>query len=607
MNIVDLSCLMVVMIPPLFALTQYKCIDIRRCKCTNSGSNQPNNSAKFRITMDCTRVGLKELPFFNSSRDTRISTLLFGNNTLRPDNLSNKPFKGLQIEYLDLSNNVFNKIQFDAFSPLKSSLHTLILDNVGIKFKNLNFLKPLVKLKKLSLAINVIDRGRKLPSGIFPNIPIEELTISSNKFTRIDTTAFRNIQDTLRILYMENAGVDLTNLQFLLDMRKLESVYLGRNQLKDRDYTLMDQPFSRLGLESLLNIGLSHCNIMLLKENWFDGIENLTSLDLSYNKLRTIPNAIGRLAKLEYLNLEMNKQIDHLVDNNFERNVKLKQLKLAHTSIRILPGSAFSGLEQSLEYLDLSHSKLKGGHFWVFAMKHLHSVTTLNVSYNKIGMFVNDTFDFLLSLEHLDISGNMLQVEGFVDVFKTLQNSLTHFYIKNMTLDHLPNSSLSELESLDVLDASYNKFNMITKYFFSGIKAKQLNLFSCQIYNISLDAFYRLTGNVSLNLDSNYISNLSFIDALPSRFFSKLSLIDNPIKCDCTIAKILYYANVPDLRGSCYKQDGNWTTFTDLLGNESNMLYCGITRETLHANEGNNNFPQSVLLVTATLLFILIA
>ncbi len=195
-------------------------------------------------------------------------------------------------------------------------------------------------------------------------------------------------------------------------------------------------------LTSLEYLNLNINNVPKLP-NSFSNLHHLNELLLWKNELETLPEGIGNLTQLRKLNLRLN-QIKKL-PNTLTNLSNLVELDLHDNRLQILPESIT--LLKSLEKLNLSWNIL---HELPDSIQYLSSLKILDIERNELRS-IPSSFGNLSSLEVLNLSENQL-----VELPETIGrlNSLRILNLSRNELKYLPHtlSSLQLLEELYLVD-----------------------------------------------------------------------------------------------------------------------------------------------------------
>ena len=189
-----------------------------------------------------------------------------------------------------------------------------------------------------------------------------------------------------------------------------------------------------LGLHSLPEETFDIASHVPAGVNWWESHETLLRLDASQNKLSGIPPSIASLQRLTSLNLSFN-QLDSLPEADvWSQLVSLVSLQLGHNALEGLPdGLGGRGLpplvhlslshnrlhhlpsslaEMPLESLDVSHNRLEaftgfGGSLGGSLGAHAH-LRELNLSSNRIQSLTSLTLNPPPNIERLELGDNSL-------------------------------------------------------------------------------------------------------------------------------------------------------------------------------------------------------
>ena len=151
--------------------------------------------------------------------------------------------------------------------------------------------------------------------------------------------------------------------------------------------------------DELTTLDLSFNKLTALPEG-FGQLTSLTALDLSFNELTALPEGFGQLTNLTTLNLGSNKLT--ALPEGFEQLTNLTTLHLNGNKLTALP----EGFEQltSLTALDLRSNELTA---LPEGFGQLTNLTTLNLGSNKLTA-LPEGFEQLTNLTTLNLNGNEL-------------------------------------------------------------------------------------------------------------------------------------------------------------------------------------------------------
>lgn len=198
------------------------------------------------------------------------------------------------------------------------------------------------------------------------------------KYVYLQRNQITGIQDGV----FDNA----TNLVWVvLSHNKLNSDKMGKNvfsKLKNLDLLLLDHSeLTRVPPnlpKSIRDLRLGHNNISKISSNSFEGMTNLTSLQLQANVIEDVGGVFKGLKSLTMLDMRKNR-LKKIPDNLPK---KLQQLYLEFNNIDSVP-AGFLTMHPKLQFVRLAHNKLtdKGLPFSVF---NISTLVELDLSFNKL-------------------------------------------------------------------------------------------------------------------------------------------------------------------------------------------------------------------------------
>jgi Leucine-rich repeat (LRR) protein len=359
-----------------------------------------------------------------------------------------------KLQVLDLSSNK----NISGLSPLVAQL--INLEELDLESNSLTEIPDeiggLKKLKKVSLSYNKLT---SFPGAILKLNELESLEIGNQQITELP----KSLKELSNLKHLEIKSAGLKEINDAIgDLKSLETLDLERNELV------------------AISESISNC-------------KNLTSLILSNNRLlRTLPEGISELSKLEFLQLYQCEKLEALphslsalknlrvLDISFSLLSELPkavyelsslvELKLFQLPITIL-SPAIKYLE-NLEYLDLRLTKITEFPSEIGELKKLNKVhgctlhkalpdsftnltnlKELEVNFENVERALPESFGNLINLERFDPGNNISYLPasfGKLSKLKTLT-------LRNLTFTEIP-MVLTELHNLKTLDLWDNKF-----------------------------------------------------------------------------------------------------------------------------------------------------
>ena len=211
----------------------------------------------------------------------------------------------------------------------------------------------------------------------------------------------------------------------------------------------------------------------VLKDIFFSYEKRLDKLDLGENFISSVPqNMFNNTLSVNDLNLDYN-YIESLQENAF-KSISPRRIYLGMNRIRDIHPDAFSGLETTLELLDLERNSLNNVSR---AFDKLQNLRYLYLSNNNISSVREDSFlGFGESLRALSLSGNLIRV--------------------------FPRAAVRACTKLSHLNIGYNDMAAVTAQDFMGwadsldtlilrCRALRLQILCLQFCNIHLEATFK--------------------------------------------------------------------------------------------------------------------
>ncbi|XP_045540917.1 protein slit [Papilio machaon] len=161
----------------------------------------------------------------------------------------------------------------------------------------------------------------------------------------------------------------------------------------------------------------------------------------------------------------------------------------------------------------------------------------LDLQGNNLTIIFQSDFQNLNELKILQLSENQIHtIER--DAFLAL-SSLERLKLNNNRIGHLPDGIFVRLKHLQRLDLSRNELTAISRRTFRGLTSlKSLHLDGNHLKCIDDKALEHMKSLEVLTLNSNNLTYLSLEPASVARLHT-LRLTDNPVVCDCRVARLL--------------------------------------------------------------------
>uniref|UniRef100_A0A7S1KLM5 Disease resistance R13L4/SHOC-2-like LRR domain-containing protein n=1 Tax=Percolomonas cosmopolitus TaxID=63605 RepID=A0A7S1KLM5_9EUKA len=359
--------------------------------------------------------------------------------------------------YLNLSNNDIEEV------PVLSGLDLRYLNLGGNHLSDVeDTICDMKQLEYLNLANNKL---RQLASNIGDLSNLRELHIQDNYLTSLPSEICS--LTNLTVLYVNRNHLRELPMDFHSSMRRLHDLNVSRNYLTEK--TL--ENFSKMSQLRAYLLGSNRIRELPRGTSCFDTSNvEIRMVDLSNNKIHSFPTEIRRSAKtLLHLDLRNNyiqsmttgiKYLAHLkrldmsrnklktIPAYFSRLISLQLLRMSHNQVSSIHPDAFSGLKD-LEEIQLDHNDLIQ---LPQNLGDLKKLARLMLQYNKLKELPEMIGD--CPLYHLDISNNELHA-----IPVTLGQCITlHKLVFNDNLIEQNPNQLTRLSNLQFVNCKNNPF-----------------------------------------------------------------------------------------------------------------------------------------------------
>ncbi|CAK6964502.1 PH domain leucine-rich repeat-containing protein phosphatase 1-like [Scomber scombrus] len=419
-------------------------------------------------------------------------------------NLSGNRLSSLPAEVGTMHNLQTLLLDGNLLSSLPVDLGSLeALTYLGLSFNCFSCVPPILEklrgLERLCLAGNQLS---VLNMAGLQWLPARHIDLRLN---RLQTVTVGDTEQLVHIIQLDLRDTGLQELD-VTPLCRLELLRCDRNTLS----------LLRVSGHTLKSLHAAHNELKQLEVQ--PTPENLTVLDLSWNKLACVPDWVCESSKLEVLDINHNSVTElplQLLSSGSLRKLLAGWNDVCQLAER-LEGS-------QLEVLDLQHNHLTELPHNLFIKAQ--SLRYLNVSANKLenlpaASLSEDSFS---SLEELYVTNNSL-----TDKCVTLLTGHGHLRVLHLAYNQLQTftaSKLAQLEQLEELDLSGNR-----------LRAVPTTILNCQrMHTLSahsncINAFpevLQLPEIKCVDLSCNELTDINLPESLPQKL-QELDLTGNP-------------------------------------------------------------------------------
>ena len=247
-----------------------------------------------------------------------------------------------------------------------------------------------------------------------------------------------------------------------------------------------------------------------VEDDAFEGLESLEYLDISDNKVLSLPAAaLGRLPKLKRLKADYNRI--GALSYEILRSVKgLEELSLAYNIIREIPKSTFQDLA-NLKILNLYGNQIASIDQDTFAGTE-SNLEYLDLGYNIIDEIATDVS--LPALKYLNLAENKLvNIEG---AFNLLEN-LNVLILKENGIKRVTRFTFTGMENLISVDLSENYIRKVDPGVFTNSYLNEVNISGNLLEELEQETFVNLPILEVLDISHNNLVTIKSgaFDAIP--------------------------------------------------------------------------------------------
>ncbi|XP_074008320.1 leucine-rich repeat-containing protein 40 [Numenius arquata] len=498
----------------------------------------------WRINLDTPEEAHQNLSFGAADRwweQTDLTKLILASNKLQCLSEDVKLLPALTV--LDVHDNQLTSLP----SALGQLENLQKLDVSHNKLKSIpEELMQLSHLKSLLLQHNELSH---LPDGFGQLVNLEELDVSNNHLTDIPTSfalLINLVRLNLACNQLKNLPADISAMRSLrqLDctknyletvpsklatMASLEQLYLRKNKLR----SLPEFPSCKLLKElhagenqiEILNAeNLKHLNslsVLELRDNKIKSVpdeitllQKLERLDLANNDISRLPYTLGNLPQLKFLALEGNplRTIRRdLLQKGTQELLKYLRSKIQDdvtnpngeppVTAMTLPSESRINMHAitTLKLLEYSEKQAAVVPEEMFDAVRSHPVATVNFSKNQLSEIPPRIVELKDSLCDINLGFNKISA---VSLELCLLRKLTHLDLRNNFLTSLP-EEMEALTGLQVINLSFNRFKAFPGVLYRILALETILLSNNQVGSVDPLQLKRMDRLGTLDLQNN--------------------------------------------------------------------------------------------------------
>ncbi|XP_013787518.2 chaoptin-like [Limulus polyphemus] len=483
---------------------------------------------------------LVTLPLHAFHRSEHLMTSL----DLSYNHINSFPAKALRklsyLQWLNLHSNKLEELRRGAFEKLwsRSTLSSILLSSNHVSFIEDGLFRSLWNVTSLDLTNNHIS---KLEGHPFPD-SLTTLSLSDNLLDWIPPDALSNLRYLKKLNLGGNLFPSLPN-NWKLSTRHLEELDFSHNVLTKLESNVLNGSFSVLKLSlsynylrilsvkafrglDLQKLSLANNRLSSIPVGAFEGLEaTLTTLDLSFNILKSFPKALKELNQLQQLFMRGN-QLSYLEKYDlYTCRENLEVLDLSRNLLKSVPREALVTSKRLLR-LSLQDNQIKKVHardFYGWSSTLLY----LNLANNGIRYISEKAFLYMPKLKDLKLSYNsFFNVDSNIlfplrDSLKSVElGSLFEYY------DGSHEMIVKYLNKLEWFQMDHNKIFKLSSTFLLD----QINMVHCDLEgnNVMLIPQNLFRKEVHINL-TNIILSHNEVQATEPKTFNELPRLRNVV------------------------------------------------------------------------------
>lgn len=326
-----------------------------------------------------------------------------------------------------------------------------ILEIRGTNDRSLHLLldEPLTQIQYVNFETIELVGSELLPNKPISSVHPSELFDYVPQSERTDYNISIEIKEEIEIVPYDVYVMEQkqSKIASFYDWKKIAVLRIHNCKLDELHWEMFD------GLTSLEHLSLEHNEIKIVPPFTFYGALHIKTLSLAHNNILDLNyRALAGLLELEWLNLSDNN-ITKLSEISFPPFPKLNWIDFRGNPIKYIFPMTF-GVMNNTETFFIGSALTELNLSTTSSFQSLEELKRLKLENVYSPILNQNTFQGLISVEHLTIQGNVKRIE--FDAFSAMLN-ISELVLKNCGIQEISMDIFYGLNKLEIVDLSMNK------------------------------------------------------------------------------------------------------------------------------------------------------
>ncbi|EAA12607.4 AGAP007829-PA, partial [Anopheles gambiae str. PEST] len=439
---------------------------------------------------------------------------------------------------INLENNLLSSVSLAAFAQLKVLQYLRLSWNPIVSLATVPLtLKNLPKLSVLKLSQSPIEQ---IAFESFCNLSaLTSLNLKNNLIASLTfqaSSATSQCYASLARVSLSSNKLKHVNMTVFAAMRALEII--------DLEYNQIEVVAGRLSNPKITTVILSNNNLFTINMCEWNTMPLIKSFSLAVNSLSQIPQCLGRMRRVQFLNFNHNK-LTRITIDSFVMLTELRSLHFTSNAIQtVVPASGVNRIPSSLrdvfltnnlltresvanwlrklDTLDLMYNKI---HTLASTLQCLqqHNLVTLNLRNNQLRILNLELLPLIGLFEQVDLSHN--KIELLVGRFSS--DHLQTLIVSHNRLKVIDFCQWDAMPTLAKMSFEANELTRVPNCIHHLPNLSYVGFGSNKFTQVDMERFGELDNLTTLDFSANRISLITFREEKYPVRLSKLILSNN--------------------------------------------------------------------------------